>query len=108
MITRTKDGTCKPKFFSPTRHSLHALSAITTAVEPNCFSVAVGSLEWRAAMALEFDALQHNGIWSLVPAHPTMNIVGCKWVYKLKHRVDGSIERYKARLVAGVSSTRGH
>ena len=51
-------------------------------------------------MALEFDALRHNGTWSLVQPHPNMNVVGCKWVYKLKHRPDGSIERYKARLVA--------
>jgi hypothetical protein len=29
-----------------------------------------------------------------------MNIVGSRWVYRIKHRVDGSIEHYKARLVA--------
>lgn len=86
--------------FSATRHPIHALTAITFVVEPTCFSVAIKSLEWRASMAFEFDALQHNGTWSLVPLHPSMNIVGCKWVHKLKHRPDGSIERYKARLVA--------
>ena len=51
-------------------------------------------------MAAEFDALQQNGTWSLVPPRPNMNKVGCKWVYKLKHRANGSIERYKARPVA--------
>lgn len=51
-------------------------------------------------MAAEFDALQQNGTWSLVPPRPNMNIVRCKWVYKLKHRANGSIERYKARPVA--------
>lgn len=51
-------------------------------------------------LAFEFDALQQNGTWSLVPVKPHMNIIGGKWVYKLKYRADGSIERYKAHLVA--------
>jgi hypothetical protein len=29
-----------------------------------------------------------------------MNVVGNRWLYHIKHRVDGSIDRYKARLVA--------
>ena len=48
----------------------------------------------------EFQALHKQGTWSLVPAKPEKNIVGCKWVYKLKYNSDGTIARYKARLVA--------
>ena len=48
----------------------------------------------------EFAALQRQGTWTLVPPSPSQNLVGCKWVYKLKHNSDGSISRYKARLVA--------
>ena len=29
-----------------------------------------------------------------------MNVINCKWIFKLKHKFDGSIERHKARLVA--------
>lgn len=79
MVTRNIDG--QRKVFSVTRHPIRALTVITSAAEPTCFSVAIKSPDWRAAMALEFDALQHNGTWSLVPPHPSMNIVGCKWVY---------------------------
>lgn len=56
--------------------------------------------ELHAAMTLQFDALQQNGTWSLVPQCPHMNAVGCKWLYRIKYQADGSIERYKARLVA--------
>ena len=48
----------------------------------------------------EFATLQRQGTWSLVPYSPTHNVVGCKWVFKLKHNSDSSISRYKARLVA--------
>ena len=51
-------------------------------------------------MNVEFDALLHNGTWTLVAPFPTMNIVGCKWVFRIKRKVDGTIDRYKARLVA--------
>jgi hypothetical protein len=51
-------------------------------------------------MNTEFDALLKNGTWSLVPSSPNMNIVGSKWVFRIKMRADGQIERYKARLVA--------
>jgi hypothetical protein len=48
----------------------------------------------------EIQALRSNNTWSLVPFHPSMNVVGSRRVYMIKHRVDGSIERYKAHLVA--------
>jgi hypothetical protein len=48
----------------------------------------------------EYDALIKQATWSLVPLPPNHNVVGCKWVYKLKTHSDGSIARYKAKLVA--------
>jgi hypothetical protein len=48
----------------------------------------------------EIAALHANATWSLVPFDPSMNIIGCQWVYKIKRRADGAIDRYKARLVA--------
>jgi Reverse transcriptase (RNA-dependent DNA polymerase) len=51
-------------------------------------------------MALDLDALAQNQIWDLVlpPAHA--NIIGCKWVYLIKKKADGSIERFKVHLIA--------
>ncbi|KAK1647556.1 hypothetical protein QYE76_065361 [Lolium multiflorum] len=51
-------------------------------------------------MDLEFQALQNNGTWQLVPPRSGVNIIDSKWIFKVKKHADGSIERYKARLVA--------
>ncbi|GJS79340.1 uncharacterized mitochondrial protein-like protein [Tanacetum coccineum] len=51
-------------------------------------------------MKLEIQALEKNNTWILVPLPHGKTPIGNKWVYKIKHKVDGAIERYKARLVA--------
>ena len=48
----------------------------------------------------EIVALERNHTWSLVPLPPGHKAIGCRWVYKIKHNSDGSVERYKARWVA--------
>jgi hypothetical protein len=68
--------------------------------EPLVFNDANRYVAWHSAMREEIQALCANRTWTLVPFHPFMNVVGSRWVYKIKRRSDGSIERYKARLVA--------
>jgi len=51
-------------------------------------------------MAEELAALQRTGTWEVVPLPAHDVPITCKWVYKIKTKADGSIERYKARLVA--------
>jgi Reverse transcriptase (RNA-dependent DNA polymerase) len=68
--------------------------------EPTCFTQAKTSTDWQRAMALELDALAQNQTWDLVPPPDNQHIVGCKWVYRIKRKADGTIERFKARLVA--------
>ena len=58
------------------------------------------SKEWKDAMCSEFESLTKNHTWDLVDKPNDKNIVGCKWVYKVKHDDKGNISRYKARLVA--------
>jgi hypothetical protein len=55
---------------------------------------------WHIAIKSEIANLHANGTWSLVSFNPSINVVGCQWVYKIKRQADGAIDRYKARLVA--------
>jgi histone deacetylase 1/2 len=51
-------------------------------------------------MNSEHQALLQNRTWHLVPRPKSKNIIGCKWVYKIKRKADGTIDSYKAHLVA--------
>jgi hypothetical protein len=52
------------------------------------------------AMNDEYCALIKNATWHLVPPRPVLNVVDCKWIFKIKQETDGSVDCYKARLVA--------
>ena len=51
-------------------------------------------------MKEELDALHTIGTWDLVDLPSGKSAIGCKWVYKIKTRSDGTVDRYKARLIA--------
>jgi len=70
------------------------------AYKPLIFSNADKNKEWHDATLDEIQALRSNNTWSLVPFHHSMNVVSSWWVYMIKHRVDDSVEQYKAYLVA--------
>jgi hypothetical protein len=55
--------------------------------------------KWRGAMNEEYEALLKNKTCHLVPPYRATSIIDYKWVYKIKWRHDGSVDRYKAPLV---------
>ncbi|KAH9314961.1 hypothetical protein KI387_023588, partial [Taxus chinensis] len=76
--------------------------------EPHKYFEARGIPEWEIAMQLEYDALIKNNIWKLVPLPPGKHTIGYKWVYKIKCKADGTLDKYKARFVAkGFSQQEG-
>lgn len=76
---------------------LHNISAVK---EPQSFSQARLDPSWVSAMNAELRALQANNTWTLASFPRGKKAIGYKWVYKVKHKVDGSVKRLKARLVA--------
>ena len=63
-------------------------------------------LKWKSAMEKELKSLDTNDVWDLVELPPGRKAVGSKWVFKIKVSADGSVERYKSRVVAqGYSQT---
>ena len=75
---------------------------ITEDGEPSCYHEEVDDADskiWKKAMEEEMDSLAKNNTWDLVELPEGRSVVGCKWVFKLKRKFDGSIDRYKARLV---------
>ncbi|CAL8170379.1 unnamed protein product [Prunus armeniaca] len=102
MTTRSKNGISKRKAFSASS------SVDLSTIEPSSFKAASQSPEWQSAMREEIEALHAQGTWDLVPLPAHKNLVGCKWVYRIKKNADGSIARHKARLVAkGFSQEEG-
>ncbi|KAK0581318.1 hypothetical protein LWI29_012417 [Acer saccharum] len=78
---------------APTSHSPHL-------AEPKTFKSALKDSRWIEAMQEEIKALHDNNTWALVSRPSNVNVVGSKWVFRIKYKENGSVDRFKARLVA--------
>ncbi|PKU80641.1 Retrovirus-related Pol polyprotein from transposon TNT 1-94 [Dendrobium catenatum] len=94
MTTRLQTGHLKPKSI------FNLLHLTQQASDPTSYTQAAKCPNWRNAMSAEFQALQQQGTWTLIPPKSHYNVLGNKWLYKTKLTADGNIARYKARLVA--------
>jgi len=83
MVTRAKAVISKPKI-------LH--TAVTNdSFEPSTYKQAMNHSQWLHAMQSEYHALVQNNTWTLTSLPASANLVGCKWVFKLKYNFDGSL-----------------
>ena len=55
--------------------------------------------DWKEAVQSEMDLILSNGTWELTERPYGCKPVGCKWIFKKKLKPDGTIDKYKARLV---------
>ncbi|XP_019231186.1 PREDICTED: uncharacterized protein LOC109212029 [Nicotiana attenuata] len=84
------------------------IATSSSVIEPTTYSEAAKDPRWIEAMKAEIDALQSNHTWDIVSLPEGKIPIGCKWIYKVKYKATGEIERFKARLVAkGYSQKEG-
>ncbi|GJW82450.1 ribonuclease H-like domain-containing protein [Tanacetum coccineum] len=101
IVTRAKAGIFKPL----ERMNCHVT---TTSPLPRSHVHVLHDPHWKEAMLDEYNALISNGTWALVPRSANVNVVRSMWLFKHKFKADGSLSRYKARLVAnGRSQQQG-
>jgi hypothetical protein len=93
MVTRQAAEVLRPRALSATEGEPR-LSPIPTTVRE-----ALADPNWRRAMEEEYGALLANQNWDLVSRPSGCNVVTGKWIWTIKRRVDGTLERYKARWV---------
>jgi hypothetical protein len=68
--------------------------------EPSTFEEASKHKVWKDAMIEEYESILKNDVWEVVPRPHGKSMVTSKWLYKIKHAIDGSVEKFKARFVA--------
>ncbi|KAE8712647.1 hypothetical protein F3Y22_tig00110239pilonHSYRG00255 [Hibiscus syriacus] len=99
MQTRRKCGIFKPKLYLASCDDMKRVNVYEALQSSHC----------RIAVHEEVEDLRKNGTWNLVKLPEGRLMVGCKWFSKLKKNPDGSISRYKARLVGkGLSQVTRH
>jgi hypothetical protein len=77
--------------------------AVPSDAEPKLYCDAMRRLDsglWHQAIVRDMEAHLENSTWELVKLPPRHKAIGSKWVFKVKHNRDGTVERYKAHLVA--------
>ncbi|XP_071729158.1 uncharacterized protein [Rutidosis leptorrhynchoides] len=106
---KVKYGIEKVVNYSNLSHNNYCfISSLNKSTELKTYSQAVTDPNWQAAMNDEMEALYRNNTWVLTELPSGRKPIGCRWIYKIKYRSTGEIERYKARLVAkGYSQKEG-
>ncbi|GJV85716.1 ribonuclease H-like domain-containing protein [Tanacetum coccineum] len=97
MVTRFRVGSNRPT-------QRYTMLVSTISPLPKSYTHAFKDPHWYRAMLDEYIALIKNKTWILVPKPLDANIVRSIWLFRHKHNADGSLNRYKARLMANGST----
>lgn len=77
-----------------------ALMSQIIAYEPSSVDKASNQQVWKDAIMEEHQSIIKNDVWDIIPRTKGKSVVSSKWLFKIKHIVNGSIEKYKAKFVA--------
>ena len=66
---------------------------------PSKYEEATKKKEWKDAMIEEYQSIMKNDFWEIVLRPERKSVMNSKWIYKIKHVVDGNIEKYKAIII---------
>lgn len=69
-------------------------------IEPKSYVEACKFEYWNQVMQTELTVLEKTGTWVMVDLPLYAKSIGCRWAYKMKYHVDGTLERFKSRIVA--------
>jgi hypothetical protein len=61
--------------------------------QPTTFEEATQKKQWKEAMTEEYQSIIKNDVWEIVPRPEEKSMVTSKWVYKIKHAVDESVDK---------------
>ena len=67
--------------------------------EPSSFEEVAQHDMWQDAMVEEYDSIMKKQVWEVVSRPEGKRVVGSKWIYKVKHATNRSMEKYKVRVV---------
>jgi hypothetical protein len=73
-------------------------------IEPSCHGEVARQQVWKDAMTEEYQSIMKNDVWDIFLRPEGKSVVTSKWIYKIKHAVDGSVKKYKARFVDRIFS----
>ena len=62
--------------------------------KPSSYEEVAGQSVWKDVMMEEYQSIMKNDVWDVVPRSKGKSIVTSKWIFKIKHTTDGSVEKH--------------
>ena len=95
--TRLKNPIKRYEYNDNMAHHYAYMTRVAEVREPESYVEAAKDGNWHAVLEEEIHALTDNETWDLVDALKGVNVIRCRWVFKVKYNTDGSVARCRLR-----------